>query len=198
MNLSTKSVVLMGLALATTLGASNALAASVPASRGVTTGQPSYTVQYRNRRSQSRSFASLREALRFQAQMRRAGYSTSITRSGREYVVKYRQLRFRQRTFTGRDAARQARAFVAKLRRMGYEARYSVGAGGGAVRPGNFNPQHLVGQSEERAIALARKNGLTVRVVSRDGRSFAGTRDYRTDRVNLSIVRGRVVRATIG
>ena len=58
--------------------------------------------------------------------------------------------------------------------------------------------QKLVGLSEEEATKVATGNGWTVRVAERDGESFMLTTDYRTDRVNLTVKKGRVTAVTIG
>ena len=56
----------------------------------------------------------------------------------------------------------------------------------------------LVGLAETDATKVATGKGLEVRVVERDGEFFPATADYRTDRVNLTIVDGTVTAATIG
>jgi len=56
----------------------------------------------------------------------------------------------------------------------------------------------LVGLSESDASEVAEGKGLEVRVVERDGEFLPATADYRTDRVNLTIVDGTVTAATIG
>lgn len=52
-----------------------------------------------------------------------------------------------------------------------------------------------VGLTEQQALDLAARQGLTVRVVGRDGKCSNITRDMRPDRVNLDLVSGRVARA---
>lgn len=86
-------------------------------------------VQYRFARQRSRSFRSLTEARRFQSRLRRIGYSTGLTRQSRTYIVRYRQIRFRQRTFTGRNALRSGISFRNRLRRAGYETRIRIRRG---------------------------------------------------------------------
>lgn len=54
-----------------------------------------------------------------------------------------------------------------------------------------------VGLSEAEATKLAESNGLTVRVVERDGVRDINTDDFRQDRVNLTIVGGKVTIAEI-
>lgn len=56
----------------------------------------------------------------------------------------------------------------------------------------------LVGMTKEAATAKMEGSGFRVRVTSEDGKSFIGTRDFRTDRVNLVVVGGKVVRASVG
>ena len=56
----------------------------------------------------------------------------------------------------------------------------------------------LTGLGESDAQVAAGVRGLIVRVVARDGEHFAVTKDYRTDRVNFEIVKGVVVKASIG
>lgn len=56
----------------------------------------------------------------------------------------------------------------------------------------------VVGMTEEEAEATVTDAGLVFRVVSVDGQPNLGTADYRTDRVNVEIVDGKVTEATIG
>jgi hypothetical protein len=56
----------------------------------------------------------------------------------------------------------------------------------------------VVGRSEPEAVSVIEAAGLTVRVMSRDGEDFAMTFDFRTDRINLDVVDGIVVAATVG
>ncbi len=158
------------------------------------------TVLYRLNRARTRDFSTRTEAFRFASRLRRLGYVTRLRRIGRQYQVEYRQTRFRSRIFRGRNALREALSFRGRLRRLGYETRIRTRTTPpiGVPNPGNFNPRQLVGLSESSATRLAQRNGFRVRVVARDGRNFPVTRDFRRDRVNLSIVRGRVIRATIG
>lgn len=58
--------------------------------------------------------------------------------------------------------------------------------------------REVVGMTEAEAVAAARAQGLTTRVVKRDGQEFPVTMDYRTDRINLVITDGDVTRATVG
>ncbi len=58
--------------------------------------------------------------------------------------------------------------------------------------------KHAVGETEQTVTDALKEHGYTVRVTQRDGRPFIGTRDYRTDRVNLVIEKGKVTRASIG
>jgi hypothetical protein len=55
----------------------------------------------------------------------------------------------------------------------------------------------FVGLTEEEAYDLAATQGLTVRVVGRDGECFAVTLDLRDDRINLELVAGVVVGADV-
>lgn len=56
----------------------------------------------------------------------------------------------------------------------------------------------LNGLDETDATAIVTDQGLTVRIVARDGEYYAVTKDYRTDRINFSIENGVVVKATVG
>lgn len=56
----------------------------------------------------------------------------------------------------------------------------------------------VVGMAEVEAVATAQAQGLTTRVVQRDGQDFPITMDLRTDRINLVITDGKVTRATVG
>jgi hypothetical protein len=55
-----------------------------------------------------------------------------------------------------------------------------------------------VGLSESEAVELIELSGFSARVVARDGELFSTTKDYRTDRVNISIEKDVVVSADIG
>ena len=50
----------------------------------------------------------------------------------------------------------------------------------------------LIGLTEAEAVALIQEQGLVPRVVSREGVSLPATRDFRQDRINLTIDGGRV------
>ncbi len=56
----------------------------------------------------------------------------------------------------------------------------------------------LVGRSEGDATEAIRARGLIMRIVGRDGESFAVTMDYSEQRINLVIDDGLVVEATVG
>ncbi len=56
----------------------------------------------------------------------------------------------------------------------------------------------LVGKTEDQATSEIESASHEVRVVSRDGQQFPATRDYRGERVNLTIDNGVVTAATIG
>lgn len=56
----------------------------------------------------------------------------------------------------------------------------------------------LLKMEEADALSMISKRGFESRVVMRDDDLAVVTRDYRLDRVNLSIVAGVVVQSTIG
>ncbi len=56
----------------------------------------------------------------------------------------------------------------------------------------------LVGRPVEEARRTAEAQGYAFRVLIEDGRSHTVTADYRTDRVNVEVAAGKVVRADIG
>lgn len=56
----------------------------------------------------------------------------------------------------------------------------------------------IVGKSVEEATTYIQFIGMRIRLVSVDGKAFIGTRDYRTDRVNLTVVNGVVTAVTAG
>lgn len=56
----------------------------------------------------------------------------------------------------------------------------------------------VVGMSEARARAAVQAADATFRVVSRDGTALPVTDDYRTNRVNVTLVGGTVTEATVG
>jgi hypothetical protein len=71
--------------------------------------------------------------------------------------------------------------------------------GGGSIEPGpTFVTSTVVGLSELEATKAIESAGFTARVIARDGESLSGTKDYRLDRVNISIENGVVVSADIG
>jgi heat shock protein HslJ len=58
--------------------------------------------------------------------------------------------------------------------------------------------QTLVGKSAADAEAATTEAGFTYRVISEDGQPQAVTSDYRTDRVTVELVDGKVTKATAG
>ena len=71
--------------------------------------------------------------------------------------------------------------------------------------PGQFSEKHaktkviacqVMGMTKAQAIAYIEAEGLTVRIASEDGESFALTEDYTDSRINLDIIVGLVVGAT--
>lgn len=56
----------------------------------------------------------------------------------------------------------------------------------------------LISMSEGEAEDCSNLLGWTFRVVERDGEIFAGTFDYRTDRVNVTINKGLIVMVNVG
>lgn len=58
--------------------------------------------------------------------------------------------------------------------------------------------EKLVGLTEDEAAKVASGAGWTVRVVSRDGEDFMVTADWQENRVNISVVDGKVTAVTVG
>lgn len=58
--------------------------------------------------------------------------------------------------------------------------------------------QQLLGLPESEATKVAMANGWIVRIAARDGEFFMLTQDYRENRVNLSVKRGKVIAVTVG
>ena len=56
----------------------------------------------------------------------------------------------------------------------------------------------LAGRPVEEARRLVEAQGYQFRILIEDGRSHYVTADYRTDRVNVEVAAGKVVRADIG
>lgn len=56
----------------------------------------------------------------------------------------------------------------------------------------------VVGMTEEGAHDLIRRNRFTPRTTKRDLKPMVVTRDYKADRVNLEVLLGEVMRATLG
>lgn len=61
-----------------------------------------------------------------------------------------------------------------------------------------LNLSSLLGLTESDAVTTIEAAEMKARVRSREGQAFIGTCDYRTDRVNLHIMGGKVTKATIG
>lgn len=57
---------------------------------------------------------------------------------------------------------------------------------------------HIIGFTEAEAKVAVETAGLVMRISSRDGNHLVLTRDYRTDRLNVDLVDGKVKRAWIG
>lgn len=56
----------------------------------------------------------------------------------------------------------------------------------------------VLGKTKEEATLLCEQMGFWVRVTCEDGHHFIVTRDYHTNRVNLELTAGLVVKAHIG
>lgn len=56
----------------------------------------------------------------------------------------------------------------------------------------------VIGMDENDAVTLIEDNGLRARVVCRNGKHFGVTMDYRIDRINLTVVDGKITRTQIG
>ena len=56
----------------------------------------------------------------------------------------------------------------------------------------------LIGLGEDAAVAKVRAAEMNHRVVSRDGKDFPVTMDYRPDRINLTIVGGIITETSVG
>jgi hypothetical protein len=61
-----------------------------------------------------------------------------------------------------------------------------------------FDPTALVGLTVTEARRRAEERGYQFRVLIEDGKSHTATADHRTDRVNVEVTAGKVVRADIG
>lgn len=64
--------------------------------------------------------------------------------------------------------------------------------------PVQLSAQKLIGLSENEAQKVAEGSGWTVRVEMRDGEAFMLTKDFQTNRVNLTITKGSVTAVTVG
>jgi hypothetical protein len=56
----------------------------------------------------------------------------------------------------------------------------------------------LVGMNEESARLCAESNSWSYRIGERDGEFFALTRDYRIDRITVSITKGLITQVAVG
>ena len=61
-----------------------------------------------------------------------------------------------------------------------------------------IDPTTLVGLTAAEARRRAEDRGYQFRVLIEDDESPAATADYRTDRVNVEVTAGKVVRADVG
>ncbi|MAS96811.1 MAG: hypothetical protein CMO55_26775 [Verrucomicrobiales bacterium] len=64
--------------------------------------------------------------------------------------------------------------------------------------PSDPKDKDFIGKTEEAAGKLAKKRGLKSRVVERDGQMLPATRDYRVDRVNFTVMKGKVTKVSRG
>jgi len=62
----------------------------------------------------------------------------------------------------------------------------------------SFKIQSLIGLQENDAIEKIKEYNLKCRIISKDGKNFICTRDFRNDRVILVIVNENVTEARIG
>lgn len=56
----------------------------------------------------------------------------------------------------------------------------------------------VIGKGEKEAVSFLNGNGFSTRITCRDGNYFICTRDFRTDRINLTIEDGKVKEIKIG
>jgi hypothetical protein len=56
----------------------------------------------------------------------------------------------------------------------------------------------IIGLSLEEAKQLLESNGYKTRIKMKDGKAMVGTCDYRTDRVNVTLVDDKVTNYSIG
>jgi hypothetical protein len=61
-----------------------------------------------------------------------------------------------------------------------------------------MNMDEVIGKTEAEAETIINNYQKTMRVTRRDDHYFMGTKDYRLDRVNVTIVKGVVISAKIG
>lgn len=66
------------------------------------------------------------------------------------------------------------------------------------VRQADGTDYEYEGLSEKEAGSLAEKRELKHRVVERDGQPLPATRDFRPDRVNFSVKKGKVIQVSRG
>ncbi len=72
------------------------------------------------------------------------------------------------------------------------------GSGGPSADPTPATAQALVGLSEAEAEAAAKDKGWTFRVAERDGEQFPLTKDYRMERVTVTVADGKVTAVAVG
>lgn len=61
-----------------------------------------------------------------------------------------------------------------------------------------INTDDFIGLSEDEAFKLCKSSTYLFRVANRDNQSYMLTRDYRSNRINFTIVNNFVTKATVG
>lgn len=68
----------------------------------------------------------------------------------------------------------------------------SVASGVGSFRI--FNPLDIIGKTVAEANTACESNGYTMRIMEKDGQPLMGTCDLRSNRVNVAVLNGNVIR----
>ncbi|HYT88067.1 MAG TPA: hypothetical protein VEL76_05055, partial [Gemmataceae bacterium] len=66
------------------------------------------------------------------------------------------------------------------------------------VQQPRFDLKTLIGLDLGKAGEIAGRHGYSIRVTMQDGRPLLHTMDYRLNRINVSVVKGKVISVRIG
>ena len=60
------------------------------------------------------------------------------------------------------------------------------------------NINEIIGKTEKEAEEIAKEEGMHLRLMRKDKKSFCGTCDFRTDRINIEVEEDKISDAYVG